>query len=84
MRSSLFLSKTTRGKFEICSCFYWSSLTILIVARQRDGTLVPVLLVPGCGKRDVDRREVVQVSAILFSPSVGLLRITIRFHPLAT
>ena len=80
--SSLFLSKTfenIRSGFEILSCFHWSSLTILIVAHQRDGALVPVPLMPGCGKRDVDRRVVVQVSAIFFCPSVGLLRMSILF-----
>ena len=29
------------------------------------------VVVPGCGVRDVDRREVVQVSAIFFRPSMG-------------
>ena len=54
-------------------------LTILSVAHQRDGALVPVPLMPGCGKRDVDRRDAVQESAIFFCPSVGLLRISILF-----
>ena len=56
---------------------HWFSLTILIVAHQRDGVPVPMPLMPGCGKKDVDCREVVQVSAISFCPSVGLLRISI-------
>ena len=51
---------------------------------KSDRALVPVPLMPGCDVRDVDRREVVRVSAIFFSPSVGLLRIAIPFHPLAT
>ena len=49
------------------------------IAYQRDGALAPVPLVPECGVGDVDRREVVQVSAIFFCPSVGLLRISILF-----
>ena len=48
-------------------------------AHQGDGAFVPVALVPGCGVGDVDRREIVQVSAIFFRPSVGLLRISILF-----
>ena len=36
-----------RSGSEIFSCFWGSSLTILIVARQRDGALVPVPLMPG-------------------------------------
>ena len=82
IRSSLFLSKTCDNfhtGFEIFSCFHWSSLTILIVAHQRDGALVPVPLMSKCGVRDVDRREVVQVLAIFYYPSVGLLRISILF-----
>ena len=64
---------------KICSCFHWSSLTIFIVAHQRDGALVPVPLMPGCGVRDVDRREEVQVSAKFFCPSLGLLRMSVLF-----
>ena len=78
--SSLFLSKTCenfRSGSEICSCSHWFSLMILVVAHQRDGALVPVPLMLGCGVRDVDCREVVQVSAILFCPSMGLLRISV-------
>ena len=71
-------------RFEISSCFHWSSLTILIVAHQRDGALVPVPLMPGCGVSDVDRREAVPVSAIFFCPSGGLLRISILFILLPT
>ena len=39
--------------------------------------LVPEPLMPRCGVRDVDRREVVQVSAICFCPSMGSLRISV-------
>ena len=46
---------------------------------QRDGVCVPVPLVPGCGIRGVDRREVVQVSAKFFCPSMSFLRISILF-----
>ena len=80
--SSLFLSKTcenSRSGSEISSCFHWSSLTILIVAHQRDGAVVPVPLMPGSGLRDVARRKVVQVSATFFCPSKGLLRISVLF-----
>ena len=80
--SSFFLSKTcenVRSGSEICSCFHWSTLTILIVAHQRDGALVPVPLMPGCGARDVDRREVAQLSAIFFRRSMGPLRISVLF-----
>ena len=69
--SSLFLSKTCgnfRSGFEICSCSHRSSLTIIVVAHQRDGAVVLVPLVPRCGVGDVDRREVVQVSAVLLPP----------------
>ena len=78
----LFLSKTSenfRSGLEIFSCFHWSSLTIIIVAHQRDGAFVQVPLVSGCDGRDVDRREVVQVSAIFFCPTVVLLRISMLF-----
>ena len=86
--SFFFLSKTCenfRGGFEIFSCFHWSTLTILIVAHQRAGALVPVPLMPGCGIRDVDRREVVQVSIgkILLSFR-GLAENFDTYHPLAT
>ena len=76
--------ENSRSGSQIFSCFEWSSLTILIVPCQRDGALVPVPLMPRCGVRDVDRREVVQVSAIFFRPSMGLLRISVLFRPLAT
>ena len=82
--SSLFSSKTCeniRSVSDICSCFHWSSLTILFVAHQRDGALVPVLLMPGCDVRDVDRREVVQISAIFFGPSMGLAGNFCSSHP---
>ena len=62
---------------EIFSRFHWSSLTILTVACQLDGALVLVRLLLGCGVRDVDRREVVQVSAIFCRPSMGTLRISV-------
>ena len=42
IRSSLFSSKSCekfRSGFEIFSSFHWSSLTIIIVAHQRDGAL---------------------------------------------
>ena len=65
--------------FKIFSRSHQSSLRITISAHQRYGALVPVPLVPGCGVGDVDRWEVVQVSAIFFCPSVGLLRISILF-----
>ena len=68
--SSFFLSKTCENR---------SSLTIIIIAYQRDGALVPVPLVPGCDVGDVDRRDVVQVSATFFCPSTGLLKISILF-----
>ena len=80
--SSSFLSKSCeifRCGNEIFPCFHWSSLTILIIACQRDGAFVPVPLMPGCGVRDVDRRVVVQVSAILFRPSMNFLRFSIHF-----
>ena len=73
--SSLLLSKTCevfRSGFESLPAFIGA-------ADQRDGALVPVPLMPGCGVRDVDRREVVQVSARFFCPSVGLLRISMLF-----
>ena len=82
--SSVFLSKTCenfRSRFEIFSCFHWSSLTILIVAHQRDGALVSVPLMPGYDVRNVDRREVVQVSAIFFCPIAGLAENFYTFHP---
>ena len=66
-----------RSGSEIFSCFHWSRLTISIVACQRHGALVPVPLMPGSGARDVDRREVVQVSATFFRPSMGMLRISV-------
>ena len=80
--SSLFLSKICenfRIGFEIFSCSHRSRLTIVIITHQCNGALVPVRLLPGCDVRDVDRREVVQVSAIFFCPSVALLRISILF-----
>ena len=40
-----------------------SSLAIIIIGYQEDAVFVPVPLVPGCAVADVDRREVVQVSA---------------------
>ena len=83
MLSSLLLSKTCenfRSGFKVSSCSDRSSFTIIIVfAYQCDGALVPVPVVPGCGVGDVDRREVVQVSAMFFCPSVGLPRISILF-----
>ena len=85
--SSLFLSKTCenfRSGFEVSSCFHWFSLTTVIVAHQRDGVLVPMPLMPGCGMRDVDRRDVVQVSAILFCPAVALLKNLSTFQSLST
>ena len=76
--SSVLLSKTCenfRSRFVIFSCFHWSSLTILIVAHQRDGALVSVPLMPGYSVRNVDRREV----------SIrGLDENFDTFHPLAT
>ena len=63
----LFPSKTCknfRDGFEIFTWFRWSSLTNITVAHQRDGALVSVPLMPRCGVRDVDRRELVHVSAI--------------------
>ena len=76
--SSLLLSKTCenfRSRFEIFSCFQWSSLTILIVAHHRDGAPVSVPLMPGYSVRNVDRREV----------SIrGLAENFDTFHPLAT
>ena len=41
--------------------------------------MVALVPVPGCSVRDVDRRELVQVSAIFFCPSMGLLRMSILF-----
>ena len=56
------LAKIFSGS-EIFSCFHWSSLTILIVARQRDGALVPVPLMPSIGH--------------IFRPFMGSLRIIV-------
>ena len=84
--SSLFLSKTCenfRSGSEMCSCFHWSSLTILVVAHQRDGALVPVPLMPGCGVRDVDRRGEVGLLRILYFSSCCHLITTVSllcFH----
>ena len=55
----------------------------IIIAYQCDGVFVLVHLVPGCGVGDVDRREVVQVSAKFLCPSMGLLRISVLFTPLS-
>ena len=38
---------------------------------------MPVPLVPGCAVGDVDRREVVQVSAKFFCPSMAFLRFSV-------
>ena len=73
--SSLFLSKTcesSRSGLAIFSRSHRSSLPIIIIGYQRDGVFV---LVQGCGVGDVDRREVVQLSAKFFCPSVSSLRI---------
>ena len=75
----LFLSTTCenfRSGSEIFSCFHWSSLTILIVACQRDGAFVPVPLIPRCGVMSIVVRKsrYRQYSC----PSVGL-----TFHSLA-
>ena len=59
-----------------------SSLTILFVTRQRDGALVRVPLLPRRDVRDVDRREVVQVSAIFLSIH-GLAANFCTSHPVA-
>ena len=71
--SSLLLSKTCENfdsGFEIFPCAHRSSFSILFGTHQRDGALVPVPLFPGWEVRDVDRRDVVQVSAIFFCPSM--------------
>ena len=69
-----------RGGFEIFSSSYRSSLAIIIIAHQCDGALVPVPLVPGCAVGGVDRREVVQVSAIIFCPSMNFSEIFYNFR----
>ena len=65
--SSLFLSKiceSLRGGLEIFSRSHRSSLPVIIIGYH---VFVQVLLVPGSGVGDVDRREVVQVSAKFLS-----------------
>ena len=53
---------------------YLCSLVLLddlVYTRQRDSTFASVPLLPSGSVRDVDRREVVQVSAICFGSSMG-------------
>ena len=46
-----------RSGFEVSSCFHWSSLTMLIVAHQRDGALVQdhngVVTLPSCSSSGI-------------------------------
>ena len=77
--SSLFSSKIceiVHGGPEIFSRSHRSSLSIIIIGYQED-VFVPLLLVPGCAEGDVDRRESVQMSAIIFCPSMNFLRFSI-------
>ena len=64
--------------FEIFSHSHRSSL-LIIIGYQHDGVFVLVQLVPGCAAGDVDRRYVVQVSTIIFCPSMNFLRFSLLF-----
>ena len=77
--SSLFFLKTCenfRSGFKVSSCSHRSSFTIIIIAYQCDACRC---LWCQAAVRDVDRREAIQVSAVCFCPSVGLVRMSILF-----